>query len=517
MTSTSSPGAGLVRGRHVIQGIGRDGEPIILADGAIEFRDGVIAAVGNFAELSRRHPDLQVLGGRDAVIAPGLVNGHHHVGLTPLQLGSPDYPLELWFASRLGARAVDPYLDALHSAFEMIASGVTTVQHLHGRIFGPLDALLEGARATIRAYRDVGMRASYSYGIRDQNRLVYEDDDAFCAKLPRPLGERLRAILRAQVVPVSDSLALFSALDAENPRGGRVRAQLAPQNLHWCSDRALTDVAAAARASGAPMHMHLLETAYQREYARRRNGGSPIRFLHDLGMLGPDMTLGHGVWFAEEDFEILAESGTCVCCNASSNLRLRSGIAPHAKLKRHGITLGMGIDEAGINDDRDMLLEMRLLLRLSRTPGMDDAPFTPAEVFRIATEGGAATTPFKGTIGALRPGYAMDCVVFDWPAIAGPFLDPRTSLVDALVQRAKPAHIRCVMVEGREIYKDGRFLLIDQDEIEARIAERMHREPTADELDRAQVSEEVFAHVRDFYSAYVNTSAMTPHSVFNAR
>jgi 5-methylthioadenosine/S-adenosylhomocysteine deaminase len=517
MTSTSAPAAGLVRGRHVIQGIDRDGEPLIIADGAVQFRDGVIESVGDFAELFSRHPDLPVLGDRDAVIAPGFVNGHHHVGLTPLQLGSRDHPLELWFASRLGARAVDPYLDALHSAFEMIASGVTTVQHLHGRIFGPLDALLDGARETTRAYRDVGMRVSYSYGIRDQNRLVYEDDDIFCSRLPKPLGERLRAILRAQVVPVSDALALFSMLDAENPRGGRVRVQLAPQNLHWCSDRALTDVASAARASGAPMHMHLLETAYQREYARRRTGGSPIRFLHGLGMLGPDMTLGHGVWCTEEDLEILGESGTCVCCNASSNLRLRSGIAPHAGLKQHRITLGMGIDEAGINDDRDMLLEMRMLLRLSRTPGMDDAPFTPAEVFRIATEGGGATTPFKGAIGALRPGYAMDCVVFDWSAIAGPFLDARTSLMDALVQRAKPAHVRCVIVEGCEIYRDGRFLLVDRDEIEGRLQERMRTKPTADELERAQLSEEVFKHVRDFYSIYVDTGAMTPHSIFNAR
>lgn len=512
-----SSAAGLVRGRSIVQEIDDDGVPLIVEDGAVAFRDGIVTTVGSFAELTKQHPDLPVFGDRDAVVTPGLVNSHHHVGLTPLQLGSPDYPLELWFASRFGARAVDPYLDALHSGFEMIASGVTTVQHLHGRIFGPLDNLLRGARATIKAYRDIGMRASYSYGIRDQNRLVYEDDEAFCARLPKPLGESLSKILRAQGVPVSDALALFAALDAENPRGGRVRVQLAPQNLHWCSDRALADITAAARKNDVPMHMHLLETMYQREYARRRTGGSPIRFLHGLGMLGPDLTLGHGVWCTEEDFEILAGTGTCVCCNASSNLRLRSGIAPHAAFKRHGITLGMGLDEAGVNDDRDMLLEMRMLLRLSRTPGMDEAPFTPAEVFRIATEGGAATTPFKGTIGALRPGYAMDCVVFDWPAIAAPFLDTRTSLIDALVQRAKPANIRGVMVEGREIYKEGRFIFIDRDTIETRIAEDMRGEPTADEVERALIANEIFGHVRDFYTSYVNTSVMTPHSVFNAR
>ena len=295
MSQTSDPRRGLVRGRYIIRGVGPDGTPEITENGAILFRDGVVEAIGDFTALSNQQPDLCVFGAEDAVISPGFVNSHHHVGLTPLQLGSPDYPLELWFASRLGARTVDPYLDALYSAFEMIASGVTTVQHLHGRIFGPLETMLHGARETIRAYQDIGMRASYSYGIRDQNRFVYEDDDAFCSRLPGSLGERLRNVLRGQIVPVSQALQLFSVLNDECPAGGRIRAQLAPQNLHWCSDKALADVAAVARDTGAPMHMHLLETAYQREYARRRTGGSPIRFLEKLGMLSPQMTLGHGV------------------------------------------------------------------------------------------------------------------------------------------------------------------------------------------------------------------------------
>ena len=41
-------------------------------------------------------------------------------------------PLELRFGTRLVMRRVDLYLDTLYSAFEMIASGITTVQHPHG-------------------------------------------------------------------------------------------------------------------------------------------------------------------------------------------------------------------------------------------------------------------------------------------------------------------------------------------------------------------------------------------------
>ena len=74
--------------------------------------------------------------------------------------------------------------------------------------------------------------------------------------------------------------------------------------------------------------MHLLETPYQREYARRRTGTTAVQYLADLGFLGPDLTLGHGVWLTEEDVERVAETGTMICHNASSNLRLRSGVAP---------------------------------------------------------------------------------------------------------------------------------------------------------------------------------------------
>src|SRR3989442_7110387 len=97
----------------------------------------------------------------------------------------------------------------------------------------------------------------------------------------------------------------------------------------------------------------------------------------------------------------------------------------------------MGLDEAGINDDRDMLQEMRLVLRLHRVPGMDDVVPTCPQVLRMATEDGAATTPYAGRIGTLEPGKAADLVLYSWRQIAYPYLDPDTGVVDALVHRAK--------------------------------------------------------------------------------
>ena len=63
------------------------------------------------------------------------------------------------------------------------------------------------------------------------------------------------------------------------------------------------------------------------------------------------LTLGHGVWLAEADLD----RGTDICHNCSSNFRLRSGVAPLSAFEKRGINTAIGLDEAGINDDRDML------------------------------------------------------------------------------------------------------------------------------------------------------------------
>ena len=87
-------GTALVRGRYVITGV-HQGRASVVEDGAVLQRDGIIVEVGPAAELARRGSVDQTLGSPDHVVLPGFVNSHHHVGLTPFQLGSPDLPLEL--------------------------------------------------------------------------------------------------------------------------------------------------------------------------------------------------------------------------------------------------------------------------------------------------------------------------------------------------------------------------------------------------------------------------------------
>jgi 5-methylthioadenosine/S-adenosylhomocysteine deaminase len=500
----------LVRAKWVVSGIKDRFTPEVIEDGAVLARDGVIVAVGLFDELEKLAPHAQVKHYPNHVMLPGFVNAHHHVGMTPLQLGSPDHALELWFASRIPARRIDLYLDTLYSAFEMIASGVTTVQHIQGWGTGGFDAIQGAATKVLQAYRAIGMRASYCYAVREQNRLVYEADEDFCARLPAPWGERLAAHLKSQQLPFGDFLKLFDVLTAENEGQTLTRVQLAPANLHWCTDDGLLALHEKSRAAKVPMHMHLLETAYQKEYARRRTGKTAVRHLHDLGVLGPHMTLGHGVWLNEEDIDIVAETGTCICHNCSSNFRLRSGLAPLNAWEKKGITIGMGLDEAGINEDRDMLQELKLALRVHRTPGMDDEVPTPAQIVRMATEGGAKTTAFGDSIGRLEQGRLFDAVLIDWNAATYPFQDPDIPMLDAVVQRAKSQHVAAVYVGGDMVYADGRFTHINRDEVLAEIADQLAKPRTAEEVARRELGLAVFPHVKAFYDGYLDGSKRAP-------
>ncbi len=228
----------LIRGKYVISKVESRTQAQIIEDGAVFQRDGVIVEVGRHTDLAARYPNEEVIGSGEHVVLPGFVNAHHHVGLTPVQLGSPDHPLELWFASRIGARTVDLYLDTLYSAFEMIESGITTVQHLHSRAGGDIEGVATAAGKVIKAYQDIGMRVSYAYGLRDQNQLVYGDDEAFIATLPSNLAPGVREVIDAQKLSAEDYFAVFEELHSHYAQKERVRIQLAPANLRWCSDRA---------------------------------------------------------------------------------------------------------------------------------------------------------------------------------------------------------------------------------------------------------------------------------------
>jgi cytosine/adenosine deaminase-related metal-dependent hydrolase len=493
----------LIRGKYIIGRVIDNDRAEIIEDGTIFQRDGKIVEIGTWEDLSGRHQPDEVLGDGTHVVVPGFVNGHHHVGVTPFQLGCPDLPLELWVPWRLASRSVDPYLDTLYSAFEMIESGVTAVQHINSLFFGPVEPCAQAAEAVLRAYRHIGMRVSYSFMIHDQNHLVYEADDKFVGRLSKELGRCMTEFFAALELPAADQFQLFEDLYARHNGAPLTRIQLAPGNLHWSSDQLLDRFADYSMRFGVPMHMHLVETAYQKEYARRRTGSTAVQYLHRFGLLGDRMTLGHGVWLTDTDIDLLAETGTHVCHCPSSNMRLRSGTMSLNRLAERGIGVAIGIDEAGINDDRDMLQEMRLALNLHRKPGHQRTVPTPCQILRMATEDSAVTTPFGAEIGILEPGRAADLTLMRWEQIAAPYLEPEVPVVSAMLHRAKTSGVDTVIVGGEPVYRDRRFTRVDKDAVLEELAASLSGPLTSVEEQRRQTARDVYGHVEAFYRGYL--------------
>ena len=473
----------IIEAGTVLCGIGPDGVMTLRHDVGIRVHNGIIAQIGPLPAVGYGNDRLPRYGSRNAVAMPGLVNGHHHFGITPLMGGVPFAPLELWLPRFRAMRQIGPRLDTLYSAIEMLESGTTCVHHIHSGLTGTPEQWATTADSVLGAYGELGMRAGFSFMMRDRNLLGYESDAEILNGLPAPVREWISPQLRAAETPTRDYMQFFDELrcrwHASHPT--MVRTNLAPANLHWCSDESLQLIFETARTAGANVHMHLVETERQAHFARERFGCSAVEHLGRLGCLGPELTLGHGNWMSASDIERLSDCGCSICHNASSGLRLGSGIAPINEMRRRGVPIALGIDQSNIADDRDMMLEMKLVWALHRETGLfNDAPSCSA-VLQMATEHGARTVGFGGHTGRLEPGYAADIVLLDRDRLERPLVSPRTPISDTVLHRGMKGAIDQVFVAGRLVVDSGRVIGVDRDAVLEEIRERLAKPESEDE------------------------------------
>ena len=487
----------IIEAGAVLCGLADGGGAALRHDVGIRVQNGMIAQIGPLPAVGYGNDHLPRHGGAGMIAIPGLVNAHHHFGVTPLMQGVPFAPLELWLPRFRAMRRIDPRLDTLYSAIEMLESGTTTVHHIHSGLTGGPEDWATTSDAVLGAYGEIGMRAGYSFMIRDQNVMGYGPDADLLARLDSPLRDWLTGQLAASHTPTADYMAFFRDLRArwQARAPGTVRVNLAPANLHWCSDDSLQMIVQTARDTGASLHMHLVETERQARFAQDRYGCSAVEHLHRLGCLGPELTLGHGNWTSARDLDLLADCGCSICHNASSGLRLGSGIAPVNAMAARGIPVALGIDQSNLLDDRDMSIEMKLVWALHRETGLFNPRIGAAEVLQSASEHGARTAGFGGETGRLEPGQRADIVLIDRAALERPFVDPRTPLADTLLHRLTRNAIDKVFVEGNLVVDGGRVTRIDRDAVMSEIRDRLAAPLTAQEQANIDMVDQLIPHL----------------------
>ena len=503
--------ASLIWGKYVVCEAGVDvgggggggGGSRVISDGAVWQRDGVIEAVGSYDEL-KDCPADEVIGGPGYVVIPGLVNAHHHGrGVSTFQMGTVDGCLETWILDGWGRRPVDDYLMTLYTAIQMVKSGTTAVMYNHPRT--PPEGLAAEAGEVLRGFEAAGMRVAFSVYYRGQNRVVYQDDAAFLSGLPADLAGEVRRYLAGSDLTEDDYFAAFQALHERYgaASGGRVSVLLSPSNVQWVSDEFLVRTKECAARYGVAVHIHLAESWYQKEYGVRVWGKTPAAHLADLGFLGPELSCAHSVWLTEGDIELLAGAGVTACHNPSSNLRLKNGIAPVNAMLAGGVNVALGTDSTALNDDDDLLQEMRLAARLHREPGLERPALDGHQALRMATANAARPTGFAGRIGVLEPGRYADLVLLDWEAMTAPYFeasgDPGGAAAAAVVYRGKAGHVDTVMVQGEVVLRGGRFVKADEAAVTAELRERLAGPVAPETLAVRRMTARLAPYVRRFY------------------
>src|SRR6185312_4877025 len=117
---------------------------------------------------------------------------------------------------------------------------------------------------------------------------------------------------------------------------------------------------------------------------------------------------------------------------------------------------------------------------------------------------------YGARIGTLAVGKAADAVLIDWQQIAFPYLDGETPVLDAVIQRAKVAGVRAVMVAGEVIYQDGRFTRVDRDAALRQLSDMLQRDFTTEEQERRHLAKAILPHVKAFYDNYWDAAAHEP-------
>jgi cytosine/adenosine deaminase-related metal-dependent hydrolase len=402
---------------------------------------------------------------------PALVNAHDHGRpISTSSIGADAKPLESWLHYFALFPSVDPYLAAALTFANSALGGTGTVMVHYTRTQGLTDLPTE-ATEIARAARDVGIRAGFAVSMKDRNPLVYSGSEALLAALPPEARSEIGRRLIYKPLSPADYMALVDDV-AGAADGPGFNVQYGPNGVQWCSDELLQAVARASQRTGRRVHMHLLETKYQRQWADTAYPNGVVRMLDDIGLLSPRLTLAHCVWAKPEELELLAERGVTISVNTSSNLHLHSGLAPAIEMRKRGCSVALGIDGKALDDDDDALRELRLSYLLHAGTGFDRA-LTRQQALQAAVGNGRFAVTNVNDGGLIGAGSAADMLLLDWTALDNDALREDIEPINMLFSRATARHIRELIVGGRTIVRDGRVTGVDRPAIRHEVLSQM--------------------------------------------
>ena len=412
----------------------------VLSGGTVAIGGDRIVAVGSTTELTAAYPDASVLDARDCIVTPGLVNAHEHLTGDPLarscipDLLPPGASIFEWSVPLHGAHTGDDdELSALLASAEALHYGVTTLIEA-GTVAHPdrvASAMMQaGVRGTI---------GTWGWDI---------EGGPFAAPADEVL-DRQRKVCDAW------------------PRGGRVEGWITLVGHDLASDALLGGAADLARELDTNMTMHLSPTSSDPEQYRARTGVRPVVHLQRLGVLGEHLLLAHGVWFDDEEVELVLASGTAIAYCPWAYLRLGQGVCKmgrHAEIVERGGRVALGCDASNAGDLADILRTAAVAAGIARDTRIDGMHFGAGTAFELATIQGASAVGMHDRIGSLEPGKLADVVVHDTRNITW---TPPGDHALHLVWGTDGRTVRDVIVNGDLVLRDRACTKVDEQALRA--------------------------------------------------
>lgn len=398
----------------------------MLQNGFVGVAGGKVVYVG---ETAPEEPAVRTIDCRGKFLLPGLVNAHAHTAMCLMRGYADDYTLQTWLyekvfpvEARLDERAI---LAGARLGFaEMLRTGTTSASDMYFR---------EPAVATLAL--DCGMRVSLS------NAVLAFDEATYDPEKDRAIQET-RALIR----------------DFHGAGNGRIRADAAIHAEYTSYPTVWRYVTDIARENGLVLQVHVSETKKEHEECLARRGVTPTRALYDAGVFEAKVLAAHGVWLSDEDMDIFAEAGASVAHCPVSNLKLGSGIARLAEMKRHGMNVALGTDGCCSNNTHDLFEEVKLAALLQKGVSGDPTCVTAYESLKMATVGGAKAQGRENEIGRIAEGFDADLILIDADS---PILRPVYDPISTTVYSATGRDVCLTMVQGRILYENGQFTTID--------------------------------------------------------
>lgn len=478
----------------------------LIKDGAALIEDDRIVAIGSVEALINRAPTALVDRLDGKLLMPGFVNAHQHGrGLGTLQLGYRDDQLEPWIAARWRRGPLNPEAHAALAAAEMLRHGVTTaIQANSATGSGDYEAEL---RAALRGYESVGLRVMVCVGAQDRALTVYPEEAT--ARFIEGCSPELQAVLRGRrsvyAAGPKETLALMDRLLSDYAGHPRLTLGYGPAGPQWTSDAMFRAIADDSERRGLPVHLHCLESPLQAKVCREIYPDGVIKSLGNLGLGSSRVSLAHGVWMTPDDIEAAAGFGMTVVRNPGSNLRLRNGVAPHAQFLERGLSVAVGTDNSGLDDNEDLLAELRLATDLAfgqsgQTLGRPARP-TLADQLAMLTVNGAAAAGLGAQVGRIRAGWQADLTAIDLTQVTGPYLDPLITPVDAVLRRASARDVAMTMVAGRVLWRDGSLIGQDMEALVEAVRQDAHSSRLTADPQLAALAPELLSRLDSFYGA----------------